>query len=301
MIPDLTISIINTNNREVLLGCLGSIFDTAGELILEIIVVNNACNDGSTQAIRKHFPRVKILEHEKMLGFSTNNNLAFSQASGRYLMLLNDDTIVNPEAFQSMVAFMDHHPEVAVVGASLLNLDGSPQLCYGNTPNPIYEGLRPLSEILLPVPKSNNMPLEVANVHGACMMVRASAAKTIGLLDTNFDPLYSEEVDWCFRFKRAGWKVYHLPAAQVVHLGGATMERASMGRYERIYEKKGLFFKKHYGMGALIIYKITLFISNMGKTISWLILWSLGKDGAKEEVRTHWNLVRRIPSLLMGS
>lgn len=301
MNKDLSISIINTNNRNMVLECLDSIFKTTEGINLEIIVVNNACMDGSTQAIHKRFPQVNILVNESMLGFSTNNNLAFSQASGSYLMLLNDDTLVKPNAFKLMVEFMDNNPEAAVVGAKLFNPDGSTQLSYDFSPNPIYDGLRPLSEFLLPVPKSNDKPLEVDNVSGACMMVRASAVNDIGLLDTSFDPIYSEEVDWCFRFKKAGWKIFHLPSAKVIHRGGATMERNSLGRYERIYEKKGLFFKKHYGKGALTTYKAILMFSNLGKTLSWLILWSLNTDGAREEVKTHWNLVHRIPMLLKDS
>ena len=297
MNPDITISIINTNNREVVLDCLNSVFKNAGSLCLEVIVVDNACKDNSAEAIRDRFPQVTILEHEEMMGFSTNNNLAFSKATGRYLMLLNDDTIVKPNALQTMVNYMDTHLDVAVVGANLLNPDETPQLSYGYSPNPLYEGLRPFSELLLPIPPSHESPMEVGNVCGAGMMVRASVAEKIGLLDTRFDPLYSEEVDWCFRFEKAGWRIFHLPAAEIIHIGGSTMNRTPSKRYERIYEKKALFFKKHYGKGTVAIYKITLFLSNLLKSIIWLILWGFGKRNSREEFETHWNLTRRVLSL----
>ena len=161
MSPDISISIVNTNNRELVLQCLASVYKTAGDLNLEIFVVNNACTDGSPAAIQRGFSRVKTLENLEMLGFSTNNNLVFARASGRYLMLLNDDTIVKPGAFQEMVAFMDAHPEAGGVGANLLNSEGTFAKCF------------------------------------------ASLAP----------PLYSEEIDWCFRIKKAGWKIYHLPSA----------------------------------------------------------------------------------------
>jgi GT2 family glycosyltransferase len=293
MEPDISISIVNTNNREIVLQCLDSVFATADDLKLEVIVVNNACSDNSTQAIQQYFPVVKIIEHKEMLGFSTNNNLSFSKASGRYLMLLNDDTIVKPGAFQIIVEFLDRYPDVGVVGANLLNPDGTQQLCYDYTPNPIYDGFRPLSEFILPVPKSHGKPLEVANVCGACMVVRSSVAQKVGYLDTHFDPLYSEEVDWCYRIKQAGWKIYHLPSAEVIHLAGVTMNRVPVRRYERIFEKKALFFRKHYGKGAVAVYKFSLLSNNIVKVVVWTFLWGLRKMGARDEVKTHWNMVRR--------
>jgi hypothetical protein len=291
--PDISISIVNTNNREVVLQCLASVFETSGDLDLEVIVVNNACTDGSTQAIATRYPQVRLIEHSQMLGFSTNNNLAFAQACGRYLMLLNDDTIVQPGAFQAMVAFMDSHPEAGVVGALLLNADGSFQKCYDHNPHPLYDGLQPLSEYLFPLPISHGQPLEVASVSGACMMIQAQVAKKIGYLDTRFDPLYSEEVDWCFRIWKAGWKIYHLPDARVVHLGGATMNRLPVKRYERIFEKKALFFRKHYGSGVVCLYKISLFSINLAKSFVWAALWLFRNENAKQELKIHWNMVMR--------
>ena len=97
----------------------------------------------------------------------------------------------------------------------------------------------------------------------------------IGYLDTRFDPLYSEEVDWCYRIWKAGWKIFHLPDAKVIHLGGATMNRHPVKRYERIFEKKALFFRKHHGIVALTLYKVSLFGINLVKSIVWATLWFL--------------------------
>ena len=293
MPPDITISIVNTNNRDLVLQCLASVFETADNLNLEVFVVNNACTNGSAQTVHEEFPQVKIIENERMLGFSTNNNLVFAQAAGRYLMLLNDDTIVQPGSFTAMVTFMDTNPGTAVVGANLLNPDNTPQKCYDHTPHPLYDGLQPLSEFIFPLPPSHNQPLEVANVCGACMLVRTSIAEDIGYLDTRFDPLYSEEVDWCLRFQKAGWKIYHLPEARVIHFGGATIDRISKSRYERIFEKKAEFFRKHYGPGTVMVYKTSLFGINLAKALVWSLMWGFGKIDASNEAKTHWNLVRR--------
>lgn len=292
-LPDITICIVNSSNCQMTLNCLESVVQTAHEMALEIIVVNNACADGSQAAIAARFPQVKTINHAEMLGFSTNNNLAFAQAAGRYLLLLNDDTLVQPGALQAMLAFADAHPEAAVVGANLINPDGSPQKCYDFAPNPFYDALQPMSEILFPLPAANGRPLAVENVNGACMMVRASAARRTGYLDPRFDPIYSEEVDWCYRFRRTGAAVYHLPAARVVHFGGATMNRLPVQRYERIFEKKAVFFRKHYGRPAAALYKTLLLVNNLFKTAAWAALWALGRSAARDETRTHWHMTRR--------
>jgi GT2 family glycosyltransferase len=293
MQPEITISIVNTNNRDITLNCLNSVFATHGELQLEIIVVNNACTDGSDEVIKRMYPQVKILENQTKLGFSTNNNMALQIAGGRYHMLLNDDTIVQENAFQKMVSFMDAHPEAGAVGANLLNSDLTPQLSYDYAPTPLYEGLRPFSERLRPLPPSHGKPLEVANVCGACMLVRASITEHVGLLDTQYDPLYSEEVDWCHRIKSAGWKIFHLPDAKVIHLNGATMNRFPVRRYEQIFEKKALFFRKHYGNKAVALFKISLFINNFIKAICWGLIRIFGKANADSEFLTHWNMARK--------
>jgi GT2 family glycosyltransferase len=284
---------VNTNNREITVNCLESLYATSDGLLLETIVVNNACTDESTAAIHERFPQVKIIENQEMLGFSTNNNLALAQATGRYFMLLNDDTIILPGTFQMMLDYMNNNQEVGVVGANLFYPDGSPQKCYDHAPNPLYDGLQPLSEMLYPLPQANGRPLEVANVCGACMMVRADVALEVGGLDPQFDPLYSEEVDWCHRIQKAGWKIIHLPDAKIIHLAGITMNRNPVRRYERIFEKKTLFFRKHYGSGTVFLYKSLLFTSNFIKSLAWAVFYMTGKKGAKIEFQTHWNMVRK--------
>jgi GT2 family glycosyltransferase len=305
-VPDLSIVIINTNNLVITLQCLEAVFQTAEDLQLEVIVVNNACTDGSNQAIPIRFPGIVTIEHADKLGFSTNNNLALARATGRYWMLLNDDTIVQPGALQSLVRFLDAHPEAGVVGAALFNQDGSAQYCYDFLPNPMYEGLRPLSEILHPHPSPTpDQPLETGYVCGAALVVRASAISgdqqgeeplqnKVGFLDTRFDPLYSEEVDWCYRFKLAGWKVFHLPEARVIHLGEVSRRKASKKRFEQIYQKKAVFFRKYHGEKAVWIYKIFLFTSNLLKSGIWLFLKLLHRPGAYQELEVHWNIVRKV-------
>jgi GT2 family glycosyltransferase len=288
--PDLSISIVDMDNREQTLDCLRSVFSQGGP-DLEVFVVDNACTDGSAEAIAAEFPRVRLLRNERRLGFSTNNNRALSQARGRYLMLLNDDTLVHTGALEAMVRFADAHPAAGAVGAALLNPDGSPQLSYDRAPGPLYEAFQPMSRRLAPSPRSRGEPLEVASVSGACLLVRSEAAAQVGLLDTDFDPLYSEEVEWCHRIRQAGWKVVHLPQAQVTHLGSQTMNRAPLSRLDWLYGHKALFYRKHGTLAALWTFKAGLLISSLLKLAFWSAAYPLRRDRAR--VAAHWHVARR--------
>jgi GT2 family glycosyltransferase len=291
MPPDITISIINTNNREVVLQCLASVYETAEDLDLEVIVVNNACTDGSTEAIRARFPQVKIIENSQMLGFSTNNNLAFAQATGRYLMLLNDDTVTLPGALVSMVQYMDAHPEAAAIGSRLLNPDRSPQISAGPFPHPILEAFLPLTLRWLVPNESPNETVEVDWVCGASMLVRNEVVRKVGLLDEAFNPIYSEETDWCFRIKEQGGRIFLLPQAEIIHIGGQTMNRNPVRRVELLRKHQALYFLKHHGIGTKYVFLGCLWLTSLLKLISWFILFPIKRDRARAEISVHWHMV----------
>jgi len=292
MPPDLSISIINTNNCEITLNCLRSLFANTTHVSLEVFVVDNASTDGSAEAIRAEFPHVKIIRNEVRLGFSTNNNLALGQARGRHLMLLNDDTIVLPGALEHMVAYLDAHPEVGAVGGYLLNPDMTFQGGYDYDLHPVHEALRPLSDwIGRRSIREQTVPIEVDWVCGACMVVRREVVDQVGLLDTAFDPLYTEETDWCYRIRRAGWRIVLLPQARVIHLGGQTMNRTPLHKVEILRRHQALYFRKHQGQVSLWIFKVLLFVSSLAKLVVWLVRCPLGGNAARARVQVHWHTV----------
>lgn len=293
MIPDLSISIITTDNRDQAVECLRSVFASVRRISLEVFVVDNACSDGSAEVIPAEFSQVKLIRNRERLGFSTNNNQVLSLATGRYLMLLNDDTIVKGDAFDHMVAFMDQHPDAGAAGANLQNTDGSLQQACDYPPNPIYEALRPLSGWIRPFRYDASEPTEVGCVSGACMLVRRLTIEQVGLLDPSFDPLYSEDIDWCHRIRQAGWKVYHLPSATVVHHGSQTMGRAPLTRVEKLYMKKAFFFRKYYGNAGVRAFKAILLLSSIAKILGWMLIIPLRRQVAIGKMSTH----RRILDL----
>jgi GT2 family glycosyltransferase len=294
MPPDLTVSIISADNLKLLIPCLASIYENTHHISLEVFVVDNAStSEPLIDTVMEEFPQVHVIKNNQRLGFSTNNNQVFRQGTGRYLMLLNDDTLVLPEALDRIVEFMDENLLVGATGGYLLNPDGTFQSAFAHFPHPVTEAVRPALNWSKPIHSLN--PVEVDSVHGAAMAIRRDASDQVGLLDPAYDPIYSEEVDWCYRIKRAGWKIYTLPSAQVIHYGSVTMNRAVPRRYELLLSHKVLFFRKNIGGLAANIYRILL----IGSTSIKVVIWSARNllhpnELAREKRDLHRYILTRI-------
>lgn len=191
-------------------------------------------------------PQVQVIRNPQRLGFSTNNNLVLRQGQGRYLMLLNDDTLVLKDALDILVGLMDRHPEAGAAGSLLLNPDRSFQATFAFFPSSDRSALA-LRQLVPPGAAQAARPFEVDSVCGAAMVVRRAVIDSVGVLDTAFDPIYSEEVDWCYRIKQAGWKVFAVPQSQIVHYGSQTMNKAVPRKYELLWAHKLVYFRKHKG------------------------------------------------------
>lgn len=299
MQPDLTVSIISADNLDLLLPSLRSVFENTHHITLEVYVVDNASSDDSAAAVKAAFPQVQVIRNEVRQGFSTNNNMVLRHGQGRYLMLLNDDTKVLDSALDRMVKFMDAHPRAGAVGSFLLNPDGSVQPAFSRFPHPIVEAVWPVLNWYHRAVRHVDQPFQVDSVHGAAMLVRREVIDQVGLLDTAFDPIYSEEVDWCYRIKQAGWQIYTLPQAQVIHYGGQTMNRIMPRKYELLLSHKMLYFHKHAGGGAASVYRATLGLSTAAKLGWWTLVGLLQRDHQviKEKRQLHWYILKRLSSL----
>lgn len=299
MQPDLTIAIISADNLSLLLGCLRSVFASTHYTVLEVYLVDNASNDATSAAVQAEFPLVKILHNDSRLGFSTNNNLVLRQGTGRYLMLLNDDTLVQDGALDILVSFMDGHPEAGAAGSFLLNPDRSFQSTFAFFPHPLVEALWPSANWSHLVLREQQAPFEVDSVCGAAMIVRRAVVESVGVLDTAFDPIYSEEVDWCYRIKQAGWKIYAVPQSRIIHFGSQTMNKAVPRKYELLWSHKLLFFRKHKGTVSAAIYRVLLGFSTGVKLLYWTIRKSISRN--EEDIllkrELHRYLFKRVPRL----
>jgi hypothetical protein len=262
---DLSIIIVNWNTKKLLLQCLESVYQTMKRIEMEVFVVDNGSIDGSIAATKKRFPEVKFIQNEMNLGFARANNQALNLAKGRYLLLLNPDTQVKNGAIERLISFMDIHPEAGGAGAQLLNSDGSRQNSIANFPSLPTELLnksllRWLFPKAFPGKERNYLePIEVDSVIGACMIIRRDAIEQVGLLDEDYF-LFLEETDWCYRIKGAGWKIYHVPQAEIYHFQGKGVEVEKKKARVEYYRSRYHFFKKNKGRLQWLILLIGLVI-----------------------------------------
>ena len=249
---DLSIIIVNFNTGPYILRCLESIFRSGKGDSWEIFVIDNGSTDGSAAAVKEGFPEVHCVGTGVNLGFAKANNEAFRMARGKYLLLLNPDTNVRETTIERLVTFMDTHPQAGVAGAQLLNGDGSKQNSIANFPSLATELLnksllrRFFPEKFPGKERTYREPIEVDSVIGACMMVRREAVAQVGLLDENYF-LFLEETDWCYRMKRAGWRIYHVPQAEIYHYQGKSAEKDRKSAKLEYYRSRYHFFKKNKG------------------------------------------------------
>ena len=249
---DLSIIIVNWNTKDLLLQCLKSVYKAVKEMETEVIVIDNGSQDGSRIEVTGTFPAVQLIENSKNLGFAKAANQGLRKASGRYALLLNPDAQVKEGAIDRMCSFMDAHPEAGVVGTQLLNADGSKQNSIANFPSLATELLnKSLLRRLFPdrfpgKERDYPEPVEVDSVIGAGMMVRRDTMEQVGLLDEGYF-LFLEETDWCYRMKKTGWKIYHVPRAEIYHFQGKSAEREKNRARVEYYRSRYHFFKKNRG------------------------------------------------------
>jgi GT2 family glycosyltransferase len=247
---DLSIVIVNWNTKDLLIQCLKSLEQTLQRLKMEVYVVDNGSVDRSVELMKEKFPEVILIQNPMNLGFAKANNQAMKRSKGKYILLLNPDTQVKEGAVKNLTHFMDAHPEVGIAGAKLLNSDGSKQNSIANFPSLATELLnKSLLRWFFPktfLGKERNIsePIEVDSVIGACMMVRWETMEQVGLLDEDYF-LFLEETDWCYRMKKAGWKVYHVPQAEIYHFQGKSAEKDKKRAKVEYYHSRYQFFKKH--------------------------------------------------------
>lgn len=260
---DISIIIVNYNSGKLLEKCLDSICTEESEIEFETFVVDNGSSDDSWKMIKEMFPQVSLIRNADNLGFSRANNQAIRRSLGRYLLLLNPDTILRTKALEKMVHFMDEYPRAGAAGPKLIDPQGTIQLSCRSFPShrtALFNRYSLLTK-LLPANRFSREYLmtgwdhstvqEVDWVSGACLLMRKEALDEIGLLDERFF-MYAEDVDWCYRAKRRGWKVYFIPQAEVVHYIGQSSRRAGRKAIVERHRSMYRFYQKHYRRNLLL-------------------------------------------------
>jgi GT2 family glycosyltransferase len=256
---DISIVLVSWNTRDLLLACLDSLLDAVGALRADVWVVDNGSADDSVAAVRAWRPAeaelpVHVIENAHNAGFAAANNQAIAASAGRYVLLLNSDTIARPASIERLVHFADERPGAGLVGAMLLNPDGSYQGSFADFPSLRSELLSAsgLGERLFGRWYPNYGPgqaqaeRQVDYIQGACMLARRAAVDQVGLLDEAYF-MYNEETDWCLRMRRAGWEIWYAPGARIVHYGGQSTKQVRHAMVQALYRSKVRFFRKHHG------------------------------------------------------
>ena len=246
---DLSVSIVNTNSRELLLACL----ETLRKASAEVVVLDNASEDGSVDAVRERFPEVRLIAQDFRAGFGANHNTVIRATSGRYVYVLNEDTTADDWAFDRMLAYLDAHPRVAVLGPRLVYPSGALQDSAWRFPTPLVSTLGLLTVGKVGIKQSGgDVPRAVDWVMGAALVLRREALDQVGLFDEEFF-LYSEEVDLQFRLRRAGWEVHYFPAATVVHHESQFSAEIPERRIHEMWRSRHRYWRKHHsGAGARV-------------------------------------------------
>lgn len=262
---DLSIITVNWNTKELLFNCIESAYRTIKRHSFEYIVIDNGSVDGSVAALRSRYPGVMLIENASNTGSTRANNQGLSAGKGRYLMMLNSDTILTEEAVDRLVEFMDRHPEAGAAGGQLLNRDGSRQNSFDSFPTLLTELTnKSLLKMLFPrryLHKNAKFekPVEVDQVISACVIARREVIEQVGLLDERFF-LFFEETDWALRIRKAGWSIFHVPSAQIYHLQGqSAKQKLALARIE-FFRSRYQYFEKHFGKNSyrLLYYGLTV-------------------------------------------
>jgi GT2 family glycosyltransferase len=256
---DVTISIVSLNTRELLANCLRSVMATTG-LAFDVHVVDNGSSDGSAAMVAVEFPEARLTESEWNRGFAAANNCAIREADSRYVLLLNPDTLVSPETIARLVSFMDRHPGVGICGPKILFPDGRFQSCGYRFPTlmsevrqskNVHKVLRRLLGEESPL-SVESAPFDVDWVDGACFLVRREVIREIGLLDEQFF-LYAEELDWCFRARKEGWRIAAVPDVEMIHYQGQSSGQMSDFSLAHLVETRLRYYRKHHGVGIATV------------------------------------------------
>lgn len=255
--PTVSIVIINWKTPDLLAKCLDSIRELDSNFEnFEHLVVDNNSGDGSVEMLKERFPYVSVTANTDNLGFSKACNQVIPGAKGKYVLLLNPDAVVTENAITNLVNFMEAHPDCATAGPKVLNADGTLQLACRRSFPSLEASFYRLTYLSRLFPKNARLAkynltdadpdatIEVDALSGSCMIVRKDVIDKIGLLDEDIF-MFGEDIDWCWRMKEAGWKVFYTPDSVVYHIHGAASRKRPVGTTINLHKGMEVFYRKH--------------------------------------------------------
>ena len=278
-----SVCIVTLNASKYLHHCLTLLEKSQGTEVEQIIVVDNRSNDNTVKMIHEKHSSVTLIQNNRNEGYTIPMNRAMKEADGEYLLILNPDAFVKPKAVAALANFLDLHPEVGIAGPKVLNVDGTFQKsCRRGVARPwnVISYFTGLAERFPDNSKytgyhlshlDENILNEVDGVSGSCMMIRRNLIDKIDCFDERFFA-YQEDSDYCFRAKAAGWKIYYVPEAEVIHDAGrggsAAYKYRSLFEWHRSYY---LLYKKHFSADYFPLFNGLFYSAMLGKLLMKVI------------------------------
>ena len=292
----LSVCIVTYQALEYVRDCLQSLYANTNIPSIEITIVDNGSTDGLQQFLKEAYPQVRLIQNDSNEDFTRPTNQALRASSGRYLLLLNPDTVVLPQALDKLAEFLDTHPQVGICGPKVLNRDLTLQKpCRRGDARP-WAVLTYFSGIWKLFPKSKlfgqylltymdeDETHPVDGVSGSCMLIRREVIDQIGYLDERFFA-YQEDADFCYRARQAGWQVFYVPTAQIIHYGGMGGSRVEPFRSIFEWHKSYfLFYRKNFAKDYFFLFNWVYYVLMLLKFLSAVMLNLLRKEkfaGAK--------------------
>jgi GT2 family glycosyltransferase len=282
----LSYCVVNTNGRELLLECLRSIRETHPEgTEHEILVLDNASDDDSAEAVEANFPEARVIRRDRRSGLAANNSTVMSEARGELCLLLNEDSELLSGTVRELLGALEGDPGAAVGGAQLVNPDGAPIPCAWRFPSlgtALAQALLLHRRLVTQSHGGDGPPREVGWIQSCTMLVRREVAESVDYLDTDFF-VYSEEVDFQKRMHDAGWRILHVPRAHAIHHEQLATDRSPGGRRRIVQFHRGrdLYMRKHHSGPVVLLSRVLWSASYVPRAIAALFM--RGQDP-----RTYW-------------
>jgi GT2 family glycosyltransferase len=283
---ELSYCVVNTNGRELLLECLRSIRETNPEGIeREILVLDNASDDGSAEAVEANFPEARVIRQDHRAGLAENNSRIMGEARGEYCLLLNEDSELLDGAVRELLDALRGDQGAAVAGAQLVDPEGRPIPCAWRFPSletALAQALLLHRRLVTQSHGGDGPPREAGWIQSCTMLIRHEVAESVGYLDTDFF-VYSEEVDFQKRMHDAGWRILHVPRARAIHHEQLATDRSPGGRRRIVQFHRGrdLYMQKHHSIPVVLLSRLLWSASYVPRAIAAVFM--RGQDP-----RTYW-------------
>jgi len=300
---ELSVGIVNTNNRDMLKDCLQSIYDTVKKTRFEIVVADNSSTDGSVEMMREHFPEVKIVSVEPRNGYGFCQNRAYEKSQGKYFLVFNEDMYVFPDALDNMMDIIKKDETIGALGCKTLNKDRTVRDNYFHFPTMfsiLFDNLVPAT-FILPNSKfraryfwgSYDEAKDVDVISGCVILIPREVIEKIGLFDEQFF-LYSDEVDLCKRIWNGGWRVHYTPEGEIIHYAGQTAKTMQVKSSIIQLQSKFKYFKKHHSTVQAYIVNMSYIVGIFIRIVGWNIAKILrlkDKQQAEGNIKTYWKVL----------